>query len=195
MIRNSFDEGPEGWCSYDYHWSIVAGGRNIFILSAWQSAGGVNDSGYIWADEKQWSADTPERPVSVLPLLTYANWMGREPLDLREAQVSVYLRGDDLQLFGCPCYFWVNRPGCRWHLTARPLTVSDGQWATEPNTFLLSNDEALWHQSWSGNLPTPQALNSVLADVHSYGFSFVGFGQEPRGRFSMDEFEIRLAGE
>jgi len=29
----------------------------------------------------------------------------------------------------------------------------------------------------------------------SYGISLVGFGQEPRGKFSMDEFAIRLQGE
>jgi hypothetical protein len=195
MIRNTFDRGPEGWCSYDYHWSIVAGGRNIFVLAAWEGTGGVGGSGYVWTDEKQWSADIPESPVSVLAFIWYAHWVGLEPLDLRGATVSVHLRGDDLQLFGSPCYFWVNRPGCRWHLTGRPLTISDGEWAKEPNVFTLPDDESLWHRSWAGTPPRPQALTDVLAEVHSYGFSFVGFGQEPRGRFCMDQFEIRLAGE
>jgi hypothetical protein len=195
MIKNSFDQGPEGWCSYDYHWSIVAKGRNIFILTTWEPTGGVHDSGYVWCDETRWSADTPESPVSVLPFITYTHWVGREPLDLREAQVSVYLRGDGLQLHGAQCYFWVVGPGGRWHFTSHPLTISEGAWAPEPHVFTLCNDESRWHRSWSADPAHPPALDALLAQAHSYGFSLVGFGQEPRGKFSMDEFEIRLAGE
>jgi hypothetical protein len=193
IVRNRFEKGPEGWCSYEYHWSIVAKGRNIFILTTWEPKGGVNDSGYIWCDETRWSADTPESPVSLLPFITYVNWSDRDPLDLREAEVSVYLRGDGLQLFGARCYFWVVAPFCRWHLASRPLTISEGAWAAEPNRFSLRNDESLWHRSWSLDPARPPALDSVLGHAVSYGFSLVGFGQEPRGKFSMDEFELRLA--
>jgi hypothetical protein len=195
VIRNSFDKGPENWCSYDYHWSIVAKGKNIFILTTWEPSGGVNDSGYVWCDETRWSADTPESPVSLLPFLTYTHWFGQGPLDLREAQVSVYLRGDELQTLGAKCYFWVVGPGGRWHLNSHPLTITEGEWAKEPNVFTLRNDEALWHRSWSSDPANPPSLESVLSNASSYGFSLVGFGQEPRGKFSMDEFEIRLAGE
>ena len=195
MIRNTFDKGPESWCSYDYHWSIVDRGTNIFILTTWQASGGVNDSGCIWCDETRWSADTPESPVSLLPFITYVNWTGGEPLDLREARVSVYLRGDGLQLHGARCYFWVVGPGGRWHLASQPLHISDGAWAKSPNVFTLHNDESLWHRSWSADPANPPALNDLLANAVSYGFSLVEFGQEPRGKFSMDEFEIRLAGE
>jgi len=195
MIRNSFDRGPEGWCSYDYHWSIVAKGRNIFILTTWESSGGVNNSGYVWCDETRWSADTPESPVSLLPFITYLNWTGLGPLDLREARVSVYLRGDNLQLHGARCYFWVVGPGGRWHLTSQPLAISDGRWADQPNRFTLRNDESLWHRSWSSDPAEPPALDGLLGGACSYGISLVGFGQEPRGKFCMDEFEIALAGE
>jgi hypothetical protein len=193
IIRNSFDKGPEGWCSYDYHWSIVAKGQNIFVLTTWQATSGVNDSGFIWCDETRWSADTPENPVSLLPFIMYTHWVGREALDLRDAQVSVYLRGDNLQLFGSRCFFWVVAPGCRWHLVSRPLTISDSAWAAQPNRFTLPNDESLWHRSWSSDPARPPSLDFVLTHAHSYGISLVGFGQEPRGKFSMDEFEIRLA--
>ena len=193
MIRNSFDQNTEGWCSYDYHWSIVAKGRNIFIMPAWERTGGVNNSGYIWCDEIQWSADTPESPVSVLPFLTYCHWTGREPLDLRGAEVSVYLRGDGLQLHGAPCYFWVHGAGGRWHFVSHPLTITEGEWAATPNVFTLPNDESRWHRSWSSDPSNPPALSDLLTQAHSYGFSFVGFGQEPRGKFCMDEFAIRLA--
>ena len=33
-MKNSFTKGPEGWCSYDYHASVVAD-RNVFILTTW----------------------------------------------------------------------------------------------------------------------------------------------------------------
>ena len=195
MIKNHFDKGPEGWCSYDYHWSVVAGGHNIFILTTWASSGGVNDSGYIWCDETRWSGDTPESPVSVLPFIFYLNWAGLGPLDLREAQVSVHLRGDDLQLHGAQCYFWVVGPGGRWHFTSHPLAVTEGEWATEPNVLALRNDESLWHRSWQSDPSQPKPLDDLLANAVSYGISLAGFGQEPRGKFSMAEFEIRLAGE
>ena len=194
-MKNTFDNGPEGWCSYDYHWSVVDKGTNIFILATWARSGGVNDSGYVWCDETRWSADTPEVPVSVLPFIIYTHWVGLEPVDLRGAHVSVYLRGDKLELDGAECYFWaVGRRG-RWHLNTVPLQIGDGRWTSDPNVFTLRNDESVWHRSWPGTDPArPLSLDDVLKECHSYGFSFVGFGQEPRGRFSMDELEITLAG-
>ena len=194
MIENTFDKGPEGWCSYDYHWSVVAKGRNIFILTTWEPAGGVGDSGYIWCDETRWSGDTPEAPVSVLPFITYANWVGLDPPDLRDAEVSLHLRGDGLQLNGAQCCFWVVSGGSRWHLTSRPLAISDGEWAAEPNVFTLTSDESLWHRSWSGDPAHPMPLDDLLARAQSWGISLAGFGQEPRGKFSMDEFRIKLVG-
>ena len=194
MVRNTFDKGPEGWCSYDYHWTVVAKGKNIFILTTWERSGGVNDSGYVWCDETRWSADTPESPVSVLPFIFYNQWVGLDPMDLREAQVSVYLRGDSLKLDGAECYFWaVGRQG-RWHFNSNPLQIGDGRWTSEPNVFTLRNDESLWHRSWPGSDPSRAlSLNELLGECISYGFSFVGFGREPHGKFSMDEFELTLA--
>jgi len=51
-LRNSFAKGPEGWCSYDYHASMVAGGRNIFILATWEGHGGPRDAGHVWTDHR-----------------------------------------------------------------------------------------------------------------------------------------------
>ncbi len=193
MVQNNFDIGPEGWASYDYHWSIVAKGANIFVLTTWARTGGVAGGGYVWADESRWSADTPESPVSILPMLNYRNWTGEGPFDLREAKVSAYLRGDGLQLNGARCYFWVNKPGVRWHMSGSPLTISESEWASEPNTITLHNDEAQWYRSWSNDPAAPPSLDDVLSNATSYGFSFVGFGQEPRGKFSLGRFEITLA--
>ena len=192
MIKNSFEKGPEGWCSYDYHESIVAGGTNIFVLTTWARQGGVNDGGYVWADPSRWSADVPERPVSILPLLFYRGWVGEDPIDLREAEVSVYLRGDNLQLFGGQCLFWVHRGGTRWHFASQPIPISEGCWAPKPTRFVLANDESLWHRSWA---PSGTSLDALLASAQSYGFSFVHFAEEVRGRLSMAEFRIKLPGE
>lgn len=76
MINNHFDKGSQGWCSYDYHASMVAGGRNVFILATWSPQGGVDGSGCVFTDHVCWSADTPERPLSILPLLCYHGWAG-----------------------------------------------------------------------------------------------------------------------
>ena len=192
-MKNTFDKGPEGWCSYDYHWSVVADGKNIFMLATWEPSGGVNDTGHIWSDHTRWSADTPETPVSILPLLLYTNWVGLDPLDLRNAEVSVYLRGDDLLLDSAKCYFWVHTGHTRWHCTSHPLEISDGAWVDRPNVVTLTSDESLWHKSWSLDPNDPIPLEDVLSSCMSFGFSFVGFKQEPRGRLSMDGFEIKLA--
>ena len=71
-VVNTFADGPEGWCSYEYHASMIAG-ANYFVLTTWAANGGVGDSGYVWADHTRWSTDAPERPVSILPLILYRN--------------------------------------------------------------------------------------------------------------------------
>ena len=190
MIKNNFTKGPESWCAYDYHASIVADGQNIFILATWVKGGGVNDGNYIWVDHRRWSADTPEKPLSILPLLHYRNWIDADPVDLRGREVSVYLRGDNLRLDGASCYFWVNSPGTRWHYTAQPLTISEGIWASAPQHFTLHDDESLWHRSWAANPATALSLTQMLGSALSYGFSFVGFTSEVSGRLCMAEFEI-----
>lgn len=196
-MKYTFDVGQEGWYSYDYHGCIRAG-RNIFYLAEWESSGGVDDSGYIWTDHHVWSADTPEKPVSMLPLITYRYYIGLDPIDLRDARVSVYLRGEDLDLDGANCYFWVvgrgreGRRSGRWHLTSRPLDIGDGSWAR--NDFTLAVDESLWHRSWASNPASPPTLEDLLIDCNSYGFAFVGFKELPRGRLAMDELEFELPG-
>ena len=191
MLKNRFDKGPEGWCSYDYHASIVAGGTNIFILAAWEKEGGVGNSGYVWADHRRWSADTPEQPLSILPLLFYRRWINADPIDLRQAEVSVYLRGDNLRLDGAQCFFWIHGHHTRWHYVSHPLSISDACWSSEPLSFLLKPDENLWHRSWSLDPDNPARLALLLGQAESYGFSFVGFCSEVNGRLCMDEFEIR----
>ena len=87
--------------------------------------GGVNNSGYIWADQTRWSADTPEVPMSILPFIFYRSWINADFINLENASVSVYLRGDDLNLFNAKCYFWILGNGSRWHNIANPLEISE----------------------------------------------------------------------
>ena len=191
-MKNTFDFGPESWCSYDYHASIVANGNNIFILTTHSKTGGVNNSGYVWTDEKRWSTDTPEVPMSILPFIFYRNWIGEEPINLENASISVYLRGDNLNLYNAKCYFWVYSNNTRWHNTSFPLIISEGKWATKPEKIDIFSDESNWNNSWKGLLENPVPIKEVLRNCESYGFSFVGFEEEVRGKFSIDEFEIEL---
>ena len=69
--------------------------------------GGVKDSGYVWTDNTRWTADTPEKPLSILPLIFYRKWMNLDPIDLRNAEVSLYLRGDELKLWEAKASRWV----------------------------------------------------------------------------------------
>lgn len=110
------------------------------------------------------------------------SWTNEDPIDLRDAEVSVYLRGDNLDLGDAQCYFWVVGNGGRWHLTSQPITISQNAWAAEPTRLKLDNDPSRWHNSWAGHTPNPKPLESVLGRVISYGFSFVGMRYEPAGR-------------
>ena len=136
----------EGWCSYDYHHSVSAG-KNIFILTTHERSDGLNASGYIWTDENRWSADTPEAPVSILPSIYYRSWGNDDAVDLRGVEVSVYLRGDGLNVYGDECYFWVHANGTQWYYVSNPLQISDGKWADKPQTFTLKNEKSLWNMS------------------------------------------------
>lgn len=190
MLTNPFTRGPESWCSYDYHASMVAGKHNVFILATWHPDGGPEGCSCVWTDHTRWSADTPERPLSILPLLHYRSWVDADPADLRDTEMSVCLRGDGLILDGAECYFWVHGGNTRWHLNSAPLEIGVGRWPQAPSTVQLTSDETLWHNSWSGAPEGATPLVDVLGNAHSYGFAFVGFSSEVMGRLSMARFEI-----
>ena len=191
-LKSSFDVGQEGWCSYDYQ-SAVRAGRNIFILAEWQATGGVNNSGFIWSDHHVCSPDTPEDPISVFPFVIRRNWVNEGPIDLRNAEVSVYLRGDELQLFGSRCVFWIESGYTSWHLDSHPLEISHGEWDSKPNVFTLKDDESLWHHTWSRNPDNVRSLPDALAECRSYAIQLVDFKATPKGRLAMDELQINLA--
>src|SRR5687768_8855791 len=74
LVLNSFDSDRQGWQAYDYNGG-VAGGGNVFYPLNWEKAGGVNNSGYVWADDSQWRIDTPESPNSILAFIVYRKWV------------------------------------------------------------------------------------------------------------------------
>ena len=185
-VIDNFNSDGEGWRIYDYN-----GGQGAFYYATWESSGGLGDSGYIWGDDSRWSIDTPETPDSILSFIIYRSWVGGGALDLRNAMLSVHLRGFNLDLKGANVLFWVfnsGTPGTRWHYTAQPLEVSEGAWGQQ-QSIVLKNDENLWHRSWYRT--SPASLDDILSAVDSYGFSFVGFSQEVTGTFAMDKLEIR----
>ncbi len=188
IITNSFEKGPEAWCSYEYHASMVAG-SNIFVLTTWSAEGGVGNGGFVWADQSRWSCDAPEKPLSILPLINYRNWTDDDPVDLRGAELAVYLRGDGLNMDGAECYFWIHVGGTRWHCKGHPIEIAEGRWADEPARFKLVDDESQWYMSWT-KYPEPEGLTQVMSAVESYGFSFVGFKGEVTGRLALGGFEI-----
>ena len=189
-IQNRFAKGPEGWCSYDYHASMVSGGTNIFVLATWVKGGGPNDGAYIWTDHRRWSADTPEKPLSILPLLFYRSWIDADPVDLRECGLAVSLRGYDLNLDGAQCSFWVHAGETRWHYVSQPLRIAAGSWPSEPQRLVLRADETLWHRSWTQSEATALNLAQTLQTARSYGFSFTGFSSEVTGRLALGAFTI-----
>ncbi|MBW3540687.1 MAG: hypothetical protein KY476_10485 [Planctomycetes bacterium] len=185
-----FESGAQTWQVYDYNGG-KAGGTSVFHPATWERTGGVEDSGYVWGDDSRWRIDTPEKPHSVLAFFTRRSYARQKPIDLRGAKVSVHLRGEKLDLKGGKCLFWVfsDELGTRWHLRAVPLEVPDGKWS-DKQSFVLEEDEDRWHRSWARYPDKPGSLGDVLRTCDSYGLSFVGFDEEPTGRFAMDELII-----
>jgi hypothetical protein len=192
-VKNHFNEGREGWRIYDYNGG-KSGGGNVFFPAVWEKNGGVENSGYIWADDSKWRIDTPEEPDSILPFIIYRTWVDANALDIRGAKLSLYLRGDKLDLKGAKCLFWAfNRTrGTRYHYTGEPLKVIADEWGKR-QTIVLKNDKKLWHESWSRNPDKPASLDEVLRECDSYGVSFVGFSNEVTGKLAMDELVIEPA--
>lgn len=192
-IIHGFDLDDEGWFIYDYE--LHNDGVPAHLNRAhWEHAGGVDGGGFIWADDRGWTIDTPESPHSILALFHYRHWRGLVPLDLRDAEVSLHLRGDSLDLKGGHCTFWVvterTAKHSRWHLVATPLAVPEGRWSSL-QTLVLANEEASWHHSWNHRSAVNPRLDEVLGSVNSFGIAFVGFESKVMGRVSLDELRIR----
>jgi len=158
----------------------------------YKASGGYDNAAYVTADDSLWTIDTPESPHSILSLIVPSTLELRiPPLDLSGTTISFSLRGDNLQLFGSSCYFWIVTflpLSTRWHYVSQPLTIPEGKWS-DIQAITLKPDEKLWHCSFS--LANPRvSLKDTLETCMSFGFSFVGFSEKVTGEFSLSEFII-----
>ncbi len=176
------------WSSYNY----LGEGRHEYCPCHYSEEGGVNNAAYVTVDDSLWTIDTPESPHSILALIIPSLLdITLPPLDLRDARISFYLRGDELQLHGASCYFWVVTflpATTRWHYTRYPLQIPEGQWS-ELQELTLNPQEELWHCSFSFADPRIP-LDETLEICTSFGFSFVGFSEKVTGKLSLSEFTI-----
>jgi hypothetical protein len=199
IVYNDFDRGHNsgGWAIYEWIPSKVGGvigaTHNLHPVSL-EDCNGVDDSGYAWADDTRWTIDVPDSN-SILPFLFYDVYKPLRRGDLRNAVVSVYLRGKGLDLKGGKVYFWVYnfKTFTRYHYIAHPLTIEQDKWGTR-QTFLLDTNPTHWFHSYTSVVrPEKGEFDEVLKDVNSYGFSFRGFSSKVTGRLEMDQFCIMRA--
>ncbi|MDP2104594.1 MAG: hypothetical protein Q8J76_01265, partial [Desulfobulbaceae bacterium] len=104
---------PTAWQSYHY-----TDGGHTYIPVQYDPAGGPENRPSIWVNDLMWTIDTPEQPHSILALIYYRDWCFDGPLNLSRAKISCRLRGDNLQLHGAKCYFWIvsyTPRVTRWH--------------------------------------------------------------------------------
>jgi len=182
-----YDMTPE-WCSYVY----LGTDSHRFSRCAYAGTGGFSDKAYITADDSQWTIDTPESPESILALIIPGTMTIKlPPLDLRNTKISFALRGDNLQLHGAKCYFWVVTflpKTTRWHYLSQPLNIPEGEWS-ELQMLNLIPEQKLWHCSFSLSeraIPLADTLTTCM----SFDFSFIGFTQKVTGKLSLSEFTI-----
>ena len=172
------------------------------------------EKGYLLADDSMWDIDVPDSD-SILAMLTYRNLpkfavgsagtsVGLQPLYLNDANLEVLLAGDNLDLKGGKCYFFVHSTGifddwnrhegnyqsCRWYMSHSPLKVGDRKW--ESNKITLENRPSFWTRSWGG--PLSPSLGLALGTAISFGFAFHGFPtkpyDKPTGKFMISELKF-----
>ena len=189
ITENKFLEDSEGWCSYIFNEGYTDRERNQFMPAKWVKGGEFDRFSHIWVDQKMWSWDTLENPVSILPLVYYRSWTNHPPMCLTDTKISFRIRGEDLHLYGAKLFFWVFTPYTRWHYIFCPFVISE-LW--ENVSFKLINKESLWHCSWVKKGHNQKSLGFTLKRTTSYGFSLVGWeeGCNPKGKLCMSHFKI-----
>ena len=133
-----------------------------------------------------------------------------EGQDLRNAEITLALRGRNFQRQGTQLFFWMQGTPAtyNWALTAYPIAASldDGQWHDEK--IILHNDESRWRPMGllNGGLArkirvfhslsaADGSLNDLLNGQHiNFGFLLCGLDPNalPSGSIDLEEIAISV---
>ena len=168
LYQETFDKGPGGWTvgkdkpggSFNVN---VLGQRGEAVPLAWQATGGP--AGGFASSEGPWYFDSNHGEFMWFYLVLIGPggeaWGDYRQIDLRDARLTITLRGHNMQLKGTSLYLWVQgnkgpyvsraiyNPGdplVNWALVTQTISdeLTDGQWHTKE--LILHNDEHHWSQ-------------------------------------------------
>lgn len=208
---------------YHESWDDGMGGWDSWLNPSLSTSGGPS-GGYVRLAEPSKNDHNHDDGIGTLHLTKYL-WCGRcldpdrdpgpclaagDP-DLRDAKVTVWVRGNDWKPNGSELLWWsqayvnvemVDDPGWRasnWAYTGFLLTdfLMDGEW--HKVDYRLRNDTSEW--SFGGNNPTQQGgvarrydygsidrVQGHLNDDFFHLTAFIDVGNPPSGSIDFDEF-------
>ena len=221
--KETFTDGPGAWttgkAAPDGTWHRnIFGERGTAAPLGWRRTGGRR--GPFAYCEPPWYFDDNHGEFLWLYLAFFVNrseLIGLAGRDLRDAQITLSLRGRQFDPKGTELFFWIQgRPPegrgypsqglFNWALTSQPVTsaLTDGQWHEQ--TVTLANDGSRW--TFMGHLrgglarrievvqeltAGAGALDSILGGTHvNFGFLLCGVdpNDAPAGRIELDEITI-----
>ena len=210
---------------YDESWDGGMGGWDSWLNQSLFASGGPS-GGYVRLAEPSRNDHNHDDGIGTLHLTKYL-WCGRclasdrdpgpclaagDP-DLRDAKVTVWVRGNDWKPNGSELLWWsqayvnvqmVDDPGWRasnWAYTGFLLTdfLMDGEW--HKVDYRLWNDTSYW--SFGGNNPTRQGgvarrydygsidtIQGHLNDDFFHLTAFIDVENPPSGSIDFDEFQL-----
>ena len=206
--NETWDSGLEGWSSW--------------LENEHFAAGGVS-GGYVSFSEPSRHDHNHDDGIGTLHLTKYllsgrckpseGPCLAAGDADLRDAKVSISVRGHDWEPNGSELLWWsqsyihiemIDDPGYRavnWAYTGHLLTdlLLDGEWHTAE--YRLWNDTSYW--SFGGNNPTKQGgvarrydygsidlIQGHLNDDFFHLAAFIDTDNPPTGTIDFDEFQL-----
>ena len=225
IYRETFDKGPGGWAvgkndeNGRWHRNIF-GYRGDEVPLTWHPSGGAN--GGFASSESPWYFDDNHGEFSWFYLaIRVANSadIGLAGADLRNAIISITLRGTDLKLYENRLIFWIQGRSGRtggyyegkevlynWALESQPITaeLEDGEW--HEVHLCLTTDEDAWsqmgivkggHRKKIRVIQSRDAAEGTLDHIlsgahHNFGFLLCDLDslQLPEGRIDVDTIAI-----
>jgi hypothetical protein len=209
FYHESWDDGPAGW--------FGAGAKGLEHINAGGASGG-----FVRFSEPSRDDPNHDDGVGTVHLSQYlytgawgklvgktSPFLGGGDPDLRDARVSIHVRGKGWTPNGSELIWWsqsqsnierLNKPGwqhANWAYTGFFLTdlLQSGKW--EKATYRLRTDAAAW--SYAGSNPTTRArytywpINETQAHLNLDFFHMVAFvdpKNPPKGAIDFDEFEL-----